>query len=114
MKSFTHRVTSPTFWHGMNLPYGSIYGRTVCRFSDGNNTEIEWYCESLTTYGKWDDYYIYVVNPQGKWQEINTSYSKGYNPIKAILRKQKQCNARDWHDFKELDLPYMRRVGQYK
>ena len=113
MKNFVRKVATHTLWHGKVLPFGAIYGRTTCRFADGQNVEVEWYCESLATYGKWDDYYVYVVNPQGKWQEINTSYSKGYNPIKTILRKASQISVRNWHDFKDLELPYMRKLGQY-
>jgi hypothetical protein len=114
MKNFVKKVATHTLWHGEILPFGAIYGRTVCRFADGVNVEVEWYCESQKTYGKANDYYIYIYdNRIGKWKEINTSYSKGYAPIKAILRKVSQISVRNWHDFKELDLPYMRRVGQY-
>lgn len=115
-KLFVKQVQSNTQFHNRTLPYGAIYGRCKCAFA--NNTkavEVDWFCESLKTYGSNGDYYIYVFDERiGKWNEVCTSYTRGYYPIKSALSKCKaNGNVHMWHDFREIDLPYRRRTAQY-
>ena len=117
-KLFVRCVTSQVQFHNRVLPYGAIYGRSKCGFATNKvAVEVDWFCESLKTYGKANDYYIYIYdNRIEKWVEVNTSYSKGYYPIKSALDKCKangNMRSHMWHDFREIELPHRRRVAQY-